>query len=892
MTRSRIVTFISMLFLGAVLLPAAPANATTPTLTTVASGGGQIGTAVTDTATLTDGQSPTGTVTFKLYGPEDNSCIGAPVFTDVQNLSGATQSAAFTPTAAGTYRWVANYSGDVNNDPVTGACNDANEMVVVTKANPILSTTASAGGLVGTAVTDTATLTDGQAPTGTVTFKLYGPEGNSCIGAPVFTDVQNLSGATQSAAFTPTAGGTYRWTAAYGGDVNNNEIPGSCNEPNESVVITKAGPALTTTASAGGALGIAVTDTATLTGGQAATGTITFNLYGPDDATCAGAPVFTNTKPLAGATQSAAVTPTAPGTYRWTAEYSGDASNLAATGACNAANESVVITKAGPALTTTASPGGALGIAVTDTATLTGGQSATGTITFKLYGPDNATCAGAPVFTNTKPLAGATQSAAFTPTAPGTYRWTASYSGDANNLAATGACNAAHESVVITKLTPTLTTSASTGGPIGTAITDTATLTGGHTPTGTITFKLYGPNNATCTGTQVFTSTKPLVVLTQSAAFTPTAAGTYRWTASYSGDANNATTTGACNAPDESVVITKANPGLTTNASPGGAVGTAITDTATLTGGHTPTGTITFRLYGPDNATCTGTPAFTNTKTVNGAITQSGSFIPNAPGTYRWTTAYSGDANHESATGACNAANESVVITPSMTDLAIEKSDAVGPVFEGGTITYTLTVTNSGPADATGVKATDVLPTGVSFVSAANGCADVSGTVTCDFGALADGASESATIVVRADAAGTISNTATVDGDEVDPNPANNTDSEQTTVDAPPVQARCDGRLATIVGTGHGDEIVGTSGPDVIVGTSGRDTISGQGGRDVICGRAGDDLLRGGRGADTLLGQGGNDSLYGGPGSDILQGGPGNDSVDQRRMPVARVYGW
>ena len=59
-------------------------------------------------------------------------------------------------------------------------------------------------------------------------------------------------------------------------------------------------------------------------------------------------------------------------------------------------------------------------------------------------------------------------------------------------------------------------------------------------------------------------------------------------------------------------------PGISTTPSAGGSVGTAIFDTATVTGGVTPTGTVTFNLFGPGNTTCTGTPVFTSTNPLSG----------------------------------------------------------------------------------------------------------------------------------------------------------------------------------------------------------------------------------------------------------------------------------
>ena len=106
---------------------------TTATLTTSASPDIDLGGQVTDTATLANGVSPTGQITFRLYGPDDANCSGAPAFTDTKPVSGngSYQSAAFAPAQPGLYRWVASYSGDADNVAVAGACNDTGESVTV-----------------------------------------------------------------------------------------------------------------------------------------------------------------------------------------------------------------------------------------------------------------------------------------------------------------------------------------------------------------------------------------------------------------------------------------------------------------------------------------------------------------------------------------------------------------------------------------------------------------------------------------------------------------------------------------------------------------------------------------------------------------------------------------
>lgn len=67
-------------------------------------------------------------------------------------------------------------------------------------------------------------------------------------------------------------------------------------------------------------------------------------------------------------------------------------------------------------------------------------------VEFRLYGPDDTTCAGVPVFTSAVPYpaaGGPVSSGRFTPTVGGRYRWSTSYTGDANNLPVPGACSPA-----------------------------------------------------------------------------------------------------------------------------------------------------------------------------------------------------------------------------------------------------------------------------------------------------------------------------------------------------------------------------------------------------------------------------------------------------------------
>jgi uncharacterized repeat protein (TIGR01451 family) len=118
-------------------------------------------------------------------------------------------------------------------------------------------------------------------------------------------------------------------------------------------------------------------------------------------------------------------------------------------------------------------------------------------------------------------------------------------------------------------------------------------------------------------------------------------------------------------------------------------------------------------------------------------------------------------------------------------DLAVAKSDSPDPVAKGANLTYTAVVMNNGPAQATGVTLTDVLPANVRFVSVtstAGSCTQAGGTVTCNLGGLSNGSSATVTIVVRPKKVGTLTNTAQVSSSSPDSNQANNADTEETVV--------------------------------------------------------------------------------------------------------------
>ena len=406
------------------------------------------------------------------------------------------------------------------------------------------------------------------------------------------------------------------------------------------------------------------------------TGTITFKLYSGNNcgvtsgtllqtyANMACVPAADNSKCVA---QTPTFTTASPPAYSYFASYSGDANYPAADDGCE-----VVNIQNSPTLSTTPNPSsGTVGVTLNDTGTLNGAFNPTGSITFKLFDVGDTTCSGTPVFTQAVALNGSTASTTggYATTKTGTFRWTASWPGDANNQAASSGCTA--EQVTIGPASPTLgTTPSPSSGPVGSTLNDSASLTGGYSPTGQITFKLYPPSDTQCTGTAAYTQAVTVSggTATTSPGFAANIAGTWRWTASYSGDANNNQASSGCQA--EQVTLSPASPSMTTT--PSLVLSAVNNDSATLSGGFNPTGTLTFKLF-KDSATCVAaSQIYTQTVNVSGngqystsntGVAQETNITANT--TFYWTVAYSGDANNGTASSACG--TESAQINISIT---------------------------------------------------------------------------------------------------------------------------------------------------------------------------------------------------------------------------------
>jgi uncharacterized repeat protein (TIGR01451 family) len=332
-----------------------------PTLTVSAPSPVALGEDIRATARLSGGRSPTGQITFSVYGPDDPTCSNPPVsyLGLLVTGNGDHLSRPFTPDATGSYRWVAHYDGDEANDPVGTACNDPGATsevrlpVDLTIAHHCVPTTLRPGEPTSCTVRVT---NEGQIEaTGVAVYLTLNAapidhvvgDGFSCgmvpsEGTPLLRCVRAALAVDASVVLTyravmPTfaAPGESRRifgsvaTEKYEADRDNNAAD---------VDLLVRGVVLSLEATSDVLLGQPISATATLGGTSLPTGTITIRAYAPTDTTCSKAPSQTTTLTVNdyGSFTTEPFTPTVAGSYRWRLSWSGDENDPPSATACGA----------------------------------------------------------------------------------------------------------------------------------------------------------------------------------------------------------------------------------------------------------------------------------------------------------------------------------------------------------------------------------------------------------------------------------------------------------------------------------------------------------------------------------------------------------------------------
>ncbi|MHB8335465.1 MAG: hypothetical protein ACYDEH_11305, partial [Acidimicrobiales bacterium] len=256
----------------------------------------------------------------------------------------------------------------------------------------------------------------------------------------------------------------------------------------------------------------------------------------------------------------------------------------------------------------------------------------------------------------------------FTNLAPGNYYFTATYVATSNDIYTTftDQPDEASESFTITRFTPIVLTTATSG---TNSATDTVTVSGPSgqpTPTGSVVFTLYNSS-----GTSEGTDSQTLsggTATSRSFSFTGLASGTYHFVAVYTPDTVGGTyyTTGndggtaKVSSDGEAFSVTTTSPPLPPPGTPPSVslsttptvIGLTASDFATVTGtGGTPTGTVTFTLYsglqGSGTLVSSYAPDLVNLVSGSATSTSSGT-LP--AGNYYFMVTYSGDGTYPAIT--------------------------------------------------------------------------------------------------------------------------------------------------------------------------------------------------------------------------------------------------
>jgi hypothetical protein len=461
------------------------------------------------------------------------------------------------------------------------------------------------------------------------------PSCASTSGSPYTIEIQNANG-SQTYSGIVYLGGSSQTTfvsIASSGQISiTTPIPTPIHIPSYHPSITIVLSSSTITA------GGSITAAATLTGASpTAGGTVTY-WYSPGS-TCSG-PYYVVGSPV---TVTDGIVPNSQpqnfskaGSYSWIAAYSGDYNDQGAESAC----ESLTVTDPVPSLSTTLSQTIiGVGQSVTGSATLTGVLNAGGTVTYEYF--SGSTCSGAPTTVGspvTVTDGGVPNSAPQAFSTPGYYSWNAVYSGDANNLGATGGCRTL--TVNASPMTFTLSCSHASVA-VGATVTCKAKVVGsGSAPTGGV---VWSTDSAGTLSSTSCTLSKHKSYSTCSVKFTPTVAGSsVVLTASYGGDSKNFPSAGTY-----SLTVTTKATKTTVSCTPKSAVAGSsmiVTCTAKVTG-YSPTGMVSWFQSG------TGSVSLTSTECTLSQGTCSVTMTGTTAGKVTLQATYSGDLNNRGSSG-------------------------------------------------------------------------------------------------------------------------------------------------------------------------------------------------------------------------------------------------
>jgi uncharacterized repeat protein (TIGR01451 family) len=159
---------------------------------------------------------------------------------------------------------------------------------------------------------------------------------------------------------------------------------------------------------------------------------------------------------------------------------------------------------------------------------------------------------------------------------------------------------------------------------------------------------------------------------------------------------------------------------------------------------------------------------------IGGTATITVVVIPTVQGTISSTASVTSSQTDPDSSN--NNATVLTQVSPATADLAVGLAAAPNPVVIGATLTYTVSVTNNGPSDASGVTVTNTLPASLAVLSATVSQGSITtGGGSWTIGTLPSGARATATITAVPTAEGSFVGTSTVQGNQVDSVPVNNT---------------------------------------------------------------------------------------------------------------------